>query len=680
MKPRAAFQQRASQAIADPLLQIALDNNATQRRDIWQPAFDSLPNSTDTRSRARAIRKDVVRHLDQYLEQFIRQVSANGIQVHIADNADEARRVILDVASANNVDLVAKSKSMLTEEIELNKALEAAGIRTVETDLGEFIVQLRGEKPTHIITPAVHLRREDVGRTFERHLGVPYTTNVDTMNAVARSNLREIFLKAGVGISGVNFGVVESGTLCMVENEGNIRMVSTIPPVHIAVMGLERLVPTLADLAVMLQVLPRAATGQKLTSYISWINSPRQPGEPDGPRERHLVLVDNNRIAMSDSLMSEALLCIRCGACLNACPVYQEVGGAAYDSVYPGPIGSLVSPGLFGVKDFGHLAKASTFCGACVEACPVGIDFPTLLQRTRVDYVKQVRQPSWLVVGLRVFSWMAASPRRFRFAQRLSAWITRLLPRRAGWLRWLPPPFNAWTRSRYFPAISAKPFRQRWAQLSASSAISDPKSIANIAQRLERRADENLTTSLVDIFASEVVGLGAEFIQCSHTDLRENISKVLSKINTKQLLLAPLEMIEFKSLLDGLESDGLELMDADHPLGQSLGAEALAKLSSVKVGLTRSIAALADTGTLIQPSGAGRSQLASLLPPVHIAILFEQDIFSSMGAWLDAGGSQLVRTSSNLVMISGPSRTADIEMTLTLGVHGPGRLIIFCVD
>ena len=674
-----AFQSRVRKAIADPNLQVALDNNAARRRDIWQPAFATLPNSEETRRRAREIRLDVVRHLDQYLEQFVQKVSQNGIQVHAAADSEEACRMVVEIAQSHNAGQIAKSKSMVTEEIGLNRALEAAGIRPIETDLGEFIVQLRGEKPTHIITPAVHLRREDVARTFEQHLNMPYTIDVEEMNAAARAHLRDIFLNSPIGVSGVNFGVVETGTLCMVENEGNIRMVTTLPPVHVALMGVERLLPSLEDLAIMLQVLPRAATGQKLTSYLSWINTPRQIGDLDGSSERHLILVDNNRMALSDSLVSEALLCIRCGACLNACPVYQEVGGAAYGSVYPGPIGSLVSPGLSGLLDFGHLAKASTLCGACVEACPVSIDFPTLLQRTRVDYVQQVRQPRWLSSGLRLYTWITSSPKRFRFAQRLAFWITRWFPRRKRWLRWLPSPLSSWTRSRHFPSFSSKPFRDRWTKFPP---IEKSVSLEVTADDREPKPDTDSSTSstLVERFSKELGALGGEIIHCTNADLHAKVSKVIAEFNAPKLLVSPLEMLGFESFITDLEAAGADLLDLELPMDGPHRADSLVNLSSAHVGLTRATAALADTGTVVQPGSAGSSRLASLLPPVHIAILSADDIFPTMKDWLDSGGGQLVNSSSSVTFITGPSRTADIEMTLTIGVHGPGRLIVFCVQ
>jgi L-lactate dehydrogenase complex protein LldF len=358
----------------------------------------------------------VVNHLDDYLGQFISQAESNGIKIHLAATADQAVDIVLGIAKENQAKLIAKSKTMVSEEIGLNHALEAAGYQVVETDLGEYIIQLRGEPPAHIITPAVHLRKEQVGETFKEKLEIPYTEDIATMTAAARAQLRQTFFDADIGVSGVNFGVAENGMLCLVTNEGNGRMVTTLPKVHIALMGIERLVPNMEDLDLMLQLLARSATGQKMTVYTTLISSPRKLDDPDGPEQRHLVLVDNGRRAMRDSPLAEGLLCIRCGACLNACPVFAEIGGHAYvnefgeTSTYPGPIGSIVSPGLFGQEEFGRFARASTLCGACKDACPVDIDLPKLLLRVRAGGVtlqserKEQSIPLHVNFGLKIYT------------------------------------------------------------------------------------------------------------------------------------------------------------------------------------------------------------------------------------------------------------------------------------
>src|SRR6266540_4042203 len=372
----ATFRQRIRVSIENETLQIALDNNAERRLRGRALAFESIPDWRERRKRAHAIRADVIDHLDEYLAQFRAKNEENGIIVHCAKDAAEAIQITLNVARQTSARLVAKSKSMVSEEINLNHALEGEGIRVIETDLGEYIVQLRKEKPAHIITPAVHLRRNDVGQLFHEKLGIPSTEDIPTLTNTARKILREVFLTADIGISGVNFGIVETGGICLVTNEGNGRMVTTMPPTHIALMGMERLVPTLDDLALMLSLLPRSATGQKLSVYTQVLHSPLNE------QHRHIIILDNGRSKLRNSPLRESLYCIRCGACLNACPVFRELGGHAYGSVYPGPIGSVISAGLFG-SEFVPLAQASSLCGACKDACPVDIDLPKLLTRVR---------------------------------------------------------------------------------------------------------------------------------------------------------------------------------------------------------------------------------------------------------------------------------------------------------
>lgn len=463
------FQTRITKALHNETLQIALDRNAERRISGRNVAFASLPDAEAVRDRGRAIRIEALSHLDRYLEQFATNVEASGGQVHWAADSAEAREIILRLAREAGAHrpagqegpiIIAKGKSMVSEEIEINHAFEAAGMRAVETDLGEFIVQLRGEAPSHLITPAVHLRREDVSDLFHDRFGMAPTLDVAQMTAVARAELRRTFFTADLSISGVNFGVAETGTVALVTNEGNGRLCSTVPRVHVALMGIERIVPTLTDLEVMLRLLPRSATAQKITSYVSLLTGPRRPGEPDGPDELHVVLLDNGRSRALGGELAESLLCIRCGACLNVCPVFREIGGHAYGAVYGGPIGSVVSAALFG-SEFNQLANASTLCGACRDVCPVRIDIPTMLLAVRGRYVASGQSPAWLKLGMAGWSWAMAGLGRYRLAQRLAALGTRLLARQ-GRIKSLPPPLDAWTRRRDFPTFAPQSFRERW--------------------------------------------------------------------------------------------------------------------------------------------------------------------------------------------------------------------------
>jgi L-lactate dehydrogenase complex protein LldF len=358
---------------------------------------------------------------------------------------------------------------MISEEIELNPALEGAGLRVVETDLGEYIAQLAREHPSHIVAPIIHKSREDVAHVLRERLGATEAdvAEASTMTAFARRTLRGEFLRADMGISGANFGVAETGGICLVTNEGNGRLTTTIPPIHVALMGIERIVPTMRDLGVMLQVLARSATGQKLTVYSNIVIGPRRRNptgseagsEPDGPDELHVIVVDNGRSDVLGTELAEILYCIRCGACLNACPVYRSIGGHAYGTVYSGPVGSVLTPALRGLSLFGDLPHASSLCGACREICPVRIDIPRMLLTLRARGSHE--QPVWIRSGIRAYARLATRPWLFATAAFLARVATRAGARQ-GWIRSLPGPLRGWTAHRDFPAFAPRSFQQTW--------------------------------------------------------------------------------------------------------------------------------------------------------------------------------------------------------------------------
>lgn len=448
-------------ALDDQALHTALFRATDRFGGLRELMLSNLPDATAARDQARAVRRHTIANLDRYLAEFVRNCEQRGTVIHWAADAAEANRVVVGLAKGWGVDLVVKGKSMISEEVELNAALAAAGITAAETDLGEFVAQLAGEPPAHIVVPIVHKTRQDVSRLFSERLGTPETDDVGELTRIARNALRQKFLAAEMGFTGVNFGVAETGSLAIVSNEGNGRLCTTLPRFHVALMGIERLVPTLGDLALMLQLLGRSATGQKMTAYTSLVTGPRRDGDPDGPEEVHVVLVDNGRTQILGSEYAEMLTCIRCGACLNACPIYRLIGGHGYASTYPGPMGSVLSPLFSGFDAYADLPHATSLCGACREVCPVRIDLPGLLLRLRRDIVRDGHRPWWLKLGLSVYAIGAQHPSLFALGARLGGMGTGILSRR-GWLRRLPPPLDAWTGSRDFPALAPKTFQARW--------------------------------------------------------------------------------------------------------------------------------------------------------------------------------------------------------------------------
>ncbi|MGA3328066.1 MAG: lactate utilization protein B, partial [Terriglobia bacterium] len=355
------------ETIANPRLAEAYRSSTMRLFTHRLNAIGEVPGFERLREAAREAKRHTIENLDYYLTQFADSVERNGGKMHWASTAAEACRIVVEIAKRTAAQEVVKAKTMVGEEVELNHALEAGGIRAIETDLGEFIIQLAGERPAHIVAPAIHLTREDVSDLFVKHIKAERTVVPEELTAIARRALREMFQKAGVGVSGANFAVAETGTVVTVENEGNIRMCTTVPRVHIALIGIEKLIPRLADLGIFLRLLGRSVTGQKLTTYTSLLTGPRREGE-DGPQEMYVVMVDNGRTkSLADPKMREMLYCIRCGACLNTCPVYRKIGGHAYGWVYSGPIGALVTPEFLGIRQARELPFASSLCGACRE-------------------------------------------------------------------------------------------------------------------------------------------------------------------------------------------------------------------------------------------------------------------------------------------------------------------------
>jgi L-lactate dehydrogenase complex protein LldF len=459
------FPVAARRALQDSQLRRNLGNATATIRAKRAAAVAELPDWEQLREAGQAIKAEAMRHLDTHLLRLEAEVQARGGTVHWARDAAEANQIVTGLIQATGADSAVKVKSMVTDEIGLNDALAAAGITAYETDLAELIVQLGHDRPSHFLVPAIHRNRAEIREIFLREMDdvdPALTDNPPALAEAARLHLRKIFLSARVGISGVNFAVAETGTLSVVESEGNGRMCVTLPQTLITVMGIEKVIPSWQDLGVFLQLLPRSSTAERMNPYTSmWTGV--TPG--DGPQEFHLVLLDNGRTAaLADQTGRQALHCIRCSACLNVCPVYERTGGHAYGSVYPGPIGAVLSPLLTGVEDNATLPYASSLCGACYDACPVKIDIPSLLVYLRARHVEESRRdhrvPSGEALTMAAAAWVMADPRRFAAAQRAGK-SGRALSR-GGRMRALPPPLSAWTRARDAPAPPAATFRQWW--------------------------------------------------------------------------------------------------------------------------------------------------------------------------------------------------------------------------
>ncbi len=454
------FLGASAQALADPPLQAALTRLTDTLMAGNRRGYATLADSGALRDHAKRIKEHTLAHLDRYLEQLEASIQRLGGHVHWAATAEDARQIIVKIAQQAGGKNAVKSKSMTSEEIHLNAALQKAGIDVVETDFGEFIIQIAGERPSHLVAPAVHHTRESIAAVLSQHLREQLPDDPKSLALAGRRVLREKFYRADLGITGVNFAVAETGTMALITNEGNGRLTTTCPRVHVALMGIEKVIPRLRDLPTFLKLLARGATGQTLSVYTTVLTGPRRPGEHDGPEEFHLVLLDNGRARVLATPFRESLQCIRCGACLNACPVYRRIGGHAYGGVYSGPIGSILTPLYDSVTLNPHLPHASSLCGACQAACPVKINIPHMLIGLR-ELQHQHHHSGWEALAYRLWSAVLRRPWLYRLAMRSARWALRRFAK-DGWLSRLPGPGANWTKVRDFPAPAAQSFRQRW--------------------------------------------------------------------------------------------------------------------------------------------------------------------------------------------------------------------------
>ncbi len=459
------FKSNAAEALADQQLQKALGNVRVGFIEKRQIVADALPEFEALRDNARDIKNHTLAHLDLYLEAYCEKVEESGGHVHWAQTAQDARSIVLDICRKANARTVTKGKSMISEEIAINDFLEEQGIEPVETDLGEYIIQLRGEAPSHIIAPAVHVLKEQIEEDFRaEHSHLKADRNLDepeTLLDEARTVLRQKFLDADVGITGANFLVAETGTSVIVTNEGNGDLTQTLPKVHIVLASIEKITPTLEDVSQILRVLARSATGQEMSVYTTFSTGPRREQDVDGPQEYHVVLLDNGRTNMIGTEFQDMLRCIRCGACMNHCPVYHAVGGHAYGWVYPGPMGAVLTPSLEGVEKGGNLPNASTFCGRCESVCPMRIPLPKMMRHWREREFERGLNPTVQRWGLKSWAWFAKRPRLYALGSRLAMASIALLGGRKGRLSALPLA-GGWTKYRDLPAPEGKTFQQQW--------------------------------------------------------------------------------------------------------------------------------------------------------------------------------------------------------------------------
>jgi L-lactate dehydrogenase complex protein LldF len=469
------FDQNAKAALQDSQLKGALNiltNTFGERRKL---AIRSVNNWEGLRERARKIKDETLLHLDKYLEKFIENAEKAGAKIHWAVDGKEANEIILGLIRERNAKNVVKSKSMVSEETHLNAALEKAGIFPIETDLGEWIIQLAEETPSHIVVPAIHKTKKQIADLFVEKVGITPTDDVDKLTQTARNILREKFAEAEIGISGVNFGIAETGTILILENEGNIRLTTGLPKTHIALMGIEKILPKLSDLDIFLKLLPRSGTGQRLTTYQSLITGTKRDSEAEGPEEMHIILLDNGRSKMlAHPITRQSLACIRCGACLNSCPVYQQIGGHAYGSVYPGPIGAVITPQLNGIEKNKQLPYASSLCGACREVCPVKIDIPELLLHLRAKVAEE--KPKFLEsFAFKLYSKAWAGNKSYELGTKTARFMQKFvakenkISKQSGLMAKIAPPLGNWTEFRDAPIIASESFRERWKERKVKS-------------------------------------------------------------------------------------------------------------------------------------------------------------------------------------------------------------------
>jgi L-lactate dehydrogenase complex protein LldF len=457
------FNRQVTIKLADVRLQEALARLQTRFVEGRKAVISEIHDLQDTRDAAAEIRDRVLNNLEHWLLHFEQQATRRGAIVHWAETGQDVNRIVAEIAASHGVRTAVKSKSMVSEECGLNEALEAAGVKVMETDLGEYILQIAHEAPSHIVAPVVHKNKDEISDLFAKIHQLPRKTGIAELCREAREILRPAFLNADMGISGANFLIAETGSALIVTNEGNGRLTTTLPRVHVAITGIEKVVPTLEDVCTLLRLLPRSATGQSITNYVSMLTGVRGEHDQEGPEHFHIILLDNGRSSLLGGEMQEMLRCIRCGACMNHCPVYQNIGGHAYGWVYPGPMGSILTPLLGGLENAPDLPNASTLCGACAVVCPVKIPLPDLLRKLREKQLNAGMKSRQETFMLRAWAWLALHPKIYALSTRIAV---RLMRRASGHDKLLHnlPGARGWSDGRDFPAPQGKTFRELYRQ------------------------------------------------------------------------------------------------------------------------------------------------------------------------------------------------------------------------
>jgi iron-sulfur cluster protein len=698
-----SFPKAASGALRDSQLRRNLTKATTGIRAKREDVVSELPDWQELREAGRAIKDASLVALDEHLLALEAAVVSAGGVVHWANDGDEGCSIVADIARSHGVSEVVKVKSIATDEIKLNEALAAAGVRAVETDLAELIIQLGDDVQSHILVPAIHKNRAEIRDLFARELDLPdLTDEPEALAEAARLHLRRKFLSARMGVSGANFAVAETGTVSVFESEGNGRMCTTLPEVLVTVMGIEKLVPAWRDMEVFLQLLPRSSTGERMNPYTSFWTGVR-PG--DGPQEFHLVLLDNGRTGvLADQVGRQALRCIRCSACLNVCPVYSRTGGHAYESVYPGPIGAILTPQLTGLESGRSLPYASSLCGACYEVCPVAIDIPRVLVHLRgrvVDSEPWWRPEKAAMKGLfRAFS----SARAFERAQAAARLGSRPLSRR-GRIGRLPWPMSGWTDTRDLPEPPKETFRDWWrrergghanAKTEAvgarvvdfpaygrenrpiaergdarsailariQAALKDRPKAVEVPRGYRQTADEP-RTPVIARFSDRVGEYRATVRSATRTELKAVIEEMCRDAGADRLAVPA-------DLPDDWRPSGIELVPDD-------GGLTAERLDTLDGALSGCALAIADTGTIVLDGGEAQGRRAlSLVPDYHLCIVREDQVVGLVPEAV-AALEPAVKEGRPLTFISGPSATSDIELNRVEGVHGPRTLHVVVV-